>query len=89
MGSAKTNVLDQIKQDLESYIGKKIKLRANRGRKKVIEAEGVLEKTYPKLFVVKLDKTSSVKRMSYTYADVLTKTVELTSEGDHIGTVTG
>lgn len=70
--------LDQIKRDLELCVGKKVKLRANRGRRKVVEAEGILEKTYPNLFVVKLDKDSAVRRMSYTYADILTETVELT-----------
>lgn len=81
----KANSLEEIKQRLEANVGKKIKLRANRGRRKVIEAEGVLEKTYPKLFVIKLDKHSAIKRMSYTYADVLTETVELTIDNNRIG----
>ena len=83
--TAKKNALDQIKQDLESCVGKRVKLRANRGRRKVIEAEGVLEKTYPKVFVVKLGSDSAVRRMSYSYADVLTSTVELTVEDQPIG----
>lgn len=76
------NSIQQIKLDLESCVGKRVKLRANRGRKKIIEAEGVIENTYPKLFVVKLDESHSVERLSYTYADVLTKTVELTVEDE-------
>ncbi len=79
------NPLDQIKLNLEACIGKKIKLKANKGRKKVVEAEGVLENTYPKVFVVKLDKSSAIQRMSYTYADILTETVELTVEDNRIG----
>ncbi len=82
--AAKENVLDQIKLDLDACIGKRIKLKANRGRKKVIEAEGVLESTYPKVFVVRLDSSSSVQRMSYTYVDILTETVELTVEDNPI-----
>lgn len=81
----KKNALELIKQDLESFVGKRVKLRANRGRRKIIEAEGVLEKTYPKVFVVKLNSDSAVRRMSYTYADVLTSTVELTVEDQPIG----
>ena len=53
-------VLEQIKLDLESCVGKRVKLKANRGRKKVVEAEGIIENTYPKLFVVKLDKPNSL-----------------------------
>jgi len=83
----RVNILELIKLDLESYVGKRVKLKANRGRRKVIEAEGVIENTYPKIFVVKLDKSHSVRRMSYTYADVLTKTVELTVDDNIIGDV--
>lgn len=79
--------MDQIKLNLDACIGKKIKLRANKGRKKVVEAEGVLESTYPNIFVIKLDKSSAVKRMSYTYSDILTETVELTVDNNKIGTV--
>lgn len=75
------NTLDEIRQNLESNVGKKVKLRANRGRRRVIEASGVIENTYPKVFVVRLDNDSAVRRMSYTYVDVLTETVELTIEG--------
>lgn len=75
------NALEEIRQSLESSVGKKVKLRANRGRRRVLEAEGIIENTYPKVFVVRLDKDSAVKRVSYTYADVLTETVELTIDG--------
>lgn len=81
------NALEEIKQSLESHIGKKVKLKANRGRRKVIEAEGVIEKTYPKVFVVRLGQDSAVKRMSYTYADVLTETVEVSVGDQRIGVV--
>lgn len=73
------NSLDQIKQDLEPFVGTQVKLRANQGRKRVMEAEGVLEKVYPKVFVVKLnDRPGIVKRVSYAYVDLLTESVELT-----------
>ena len=65
----------------------KIKLKANKGRKKIVEAEGILENTYPNIFVIKLDKSSAIKRLSYTYADILTETVELTIDNNRIGTV--
>lgn len=85
--AAKRNALEQIKRDIEAYVGKPVRLRANRGRRKVIEAEGVIEKTYPKVFVIKLDKNSAIKRMSYTYADVLTETVELVIDDNRVGVV--
>ncbi|HBN94832.1 MAG TPA: Veg protein [Firmicutes bacterium] len=79
------NSLQQIRLDLESCVGKRVKLRANRGRKKIVEAEGVIESTYPKIFVVKLDESHSLERLSYTYADVLTRTVEVMVDDCTIG----
>lgn len=72
------NALEKIRADLESHVGKTVRLKANQGRKKTIEAEGVLEQTYPKIFVVKLTGGSdAVKRVSFSYADILDETVEL------------
>lgn len=69
--------ISDIKKDLESFVGSKIRLKANRGRNRIIEREGVLESTYPNIFVVKLNERKIERRVSYTYADVLTETVEL------------
>lgn len=66
-----------IKKDLELFVGSKIRLKANRGRNRIIERVGVLESTYPNIFIVKLDERKIERRVSYSYADVLTETVEL------------
>lgn len=71
-------VLADIKRDLEPLVGNKIKLRANRGRKKVIEKTGVLESIYPNIFVVRLDEKQVERRVSFSYADILTDAVQLT-----------
>lgn len=75
---ADKNTLAIIRQDLDKYIGKEITLKANRGRKKSIERKGILEKTYPAHFLVRLDDDYFNRRLSFSYADVLTKTVEIT-----------
>lgn len=73
------NALSEIKSALDSYIGKKIRLKANSGRRKTIERTGILEETYPSVFIVKLDEDHhAFERVSYSYADVLTESVELT-----------
>jgi uncharacterized protein Veg len=78
VGLAPKSVLAEIKKDLESHIGEKIKLKANKGRKKVMEREGVLEKTYPSIFIIKIDEADAgERRISYSYADLLTESVEL------------
>ena len=71
-------VLSAIKSDIEEHIGEKVLLKANSGRRKVIVREGVLEKTYPNIFVVKVEGTDNTVRMlSYSYSDILTQTVQL------------
>ncbi|MFS8650419.1 MAG: Veg family protein [Caldibacillus sp.] len=70
--------LSEIKKVLDSNLGKRLLLRANGGRRKTIERTGVLAETYPAVFVVELDpEENAFERVSYSYADVLTQTVEL------------
>lgn len=73
--------LDKIKSDIEDNIGSKIKFASKRGRKKRTVRNGVIESTYANVFVIKLDSynedESLERRVSYTYADILTKNVEL------------
>jgi len=72
------NVMQRIREDLNECLGTILKVRANKGRKIVIENLAVLEETYPHVFVVRVEtKTSSNQRVSYSYADIITKTVEL------------
>ncbi|WP_226038378.1 biofilm formation stimulator Veg [Aquibacillus saliphilus] len=73
---AKTLV--EIKHGLDGQIGKRLKLKANGGRRKTIERYGTLSETYPSVFTVELDQQENAfERVSYSYADVLTETVEL------------
>ena len=74
MGS---NVLEEIRDNVNSYVGREVKVKANRGRRKAIEKEGVLEKTHPNVFVVKIKDNDQIRRLSYSYADLLTDNVEL------------
>lgn len=73
-----TEVVGRIRTDLESLTGTRMRLRANMGRSKILEREGILEQTHPSLFVVRVEeKRDRTARVSYSYVDVLTGTVEL------------
>lgn len=75
----RNNSLAQIRQSVESHIGEKVRLKANKGRKRTTTREGILENAYPSIFVVKIDGGyNSVRRVSYSYSDILTETVEVT-----------
>src|SRR5699024_2504042 len=70
--------LIEIKKGLEDRIGKRIELTANGGRRKTVVRSGVLSETYPAVFVVDLDQEeNALERVSYSYADGLTETLEI------------
>ncbi len=73
--------LIKIKSSLSDNVGNKVRLTARKGRKQTVTREGVIEGTYPSIFIVKLDTPgdfmASERRVSYSYADILTRTVEL------------
>ncbi|NMB00813.1 MAG: ABC transporter permease [Firmicutes bacterium] len=85
MAVEKQTTIEDIKHHLEANLGKKVFIRASKGRRRYLESEGILVETYPKLFVVDLDQSNAVRRRSYTYADVLTETVQITIDDERVG----
>ena len=78
--------LREIKHALDSNLAKRLLLRANGGRRKTIERKGILAETYPSVFVIELDQDQhAFERVSYSYADVLTETVQITFYDDQKG----
>lgn len=74
-----SEALARVKKAVESNVGQKVRLKANRGRKKSYIKEGIIDDTYGNIFTVRVDiDTKSVQTLSYTYSDVLTSNVELT-----------
>lgn len=70
--------LMEIKEQLDSRLGKKVLLTAQAGRKRKTERKGILRETYHSVFVVDLDQEENAfERVSYSYADVLTSSVEI------------
>ncbi|MEX0974568.1 MAG: Veg family protein [Bacillota bacterium] len=73
---AERAAIEAIRERLDSHLGERIKVRASEGRRKIFEREGVLERTYPSIFVVRFEDEES-RHMSWSYIDVLTDTVEI------------
>jgi uncharacterized protein Veg len=65
-----------IKRNIEDHVGDKVTLKANGGRKKILVNNGTIESAHPSIFVVRLDNDIQ-RTVSYSYSDVLTKTVQL------------
>ncbi len=70
--------LVQIKKNIETCIGERVQLKANKGRKKAFIKEGIIENSYPSIFIIKFENEyETTRRVSYSYTDILTKAVEL------------
>ena len=75
-------LVDFIHDTLEEHLGQKLRVRANMGRSKIVESDGLLTQVHPRLFIMEMDrKRGRTARQSYQYVDVLTGTVELSQNG--------
>ncbi len=69
------NSLNEIRKIVEAHLGEKVKVRANKGRKRVEEKYGIIEETYPCLFTIKVIEAGH--KVSYSYVELLTREVEV------------
>ncbi|MEB3429092.1 Veg family protein [Citroniella saccharovorans] len=70
--------LANIKTQVQENIGKKVILRADKGRKRIVTNEGEIISAYPNIFIVRVKNEFDYERnVSYSYSDVLTSTVQL------------
>lgn len=73
------NMIDSIRSEVEEYIGRRVVVKADKGRKRIITNEGVIENAFDDVFTVRINNEFDVERtVSYSYTDVLTSTVKLT-----------
>ncbi len=80
--------LADIKRSLDAHVGKRLQLKANGGRKKTVECEGILSETYHAVFVIELNQEDNAcKRVSYSYTDILTEAVEITFLDDAVAAI--
>lgn len=72
------NRVDEIRDQLKSLEGQRLKVRANMGRSRIVERAGTLVHAHPSLFIIEVEeRRGRTARQSYQYVDVLTGTVEL------------
>ncbi len=76
-------IVTSIHDTLGDLVGQRLKVRANMGRSKIVESEGVLTQVHPQLFIMEVDrKRGRTARQSYQFVDVLTGMVELSRNGE-------
>jgi len=70
--------LEDIKEKFDDLVGERIIITVEAGRRKTKTHKGTLAETYPAVFMVELtDDENSYDRVSFSYADVLTDTIEI------------
>ena len=82
------NRVDEIREELHGLEGKRLKVKANMGRSRIVERTGTLVHAHPSLFIVEVEeRRGRTARQSYQYVDVLTGTVELfdIETGERVG----
>ena len=68
-----------VRSDIQKIIGSKVKLETNKGRHKSVVNRGIVSNVYPSIFTIQLsDGPDPSRKMSFSYTDVLTNTVEIT-----------
>ena len=68
-----------VRNDIQSIIGSKVRLETNKGRHKSVINKGIVSNVYPSIFTVQLsDGNEPARKLSFSYTDVLTNTVEIT-----------
>ena len=69
----------KVRNVMKKHIGSRVVVRCNLGRHKVDVTEGVITETYPSIFLVRVknEAENSFQTVSYSYTDVLTRTVEV------------
>lgn len=72
-------MMNSIKKEVEEALGRNVVVKADKGRKRIVTKEGVLEGAFEDVFTVRVTNNFDVEStVSYTYTDVLTGTVKMT-----------
>jgi len=68
-----------VRSDIQKIVGSKVRLETNKGRHKSVVSSGIVSHAYPSIFTVQLSEGPDTSRkLSFSYTDVLTNTVEIT-----------
>ena len=79
--------LATMKHQLDDHLGQHLTVVEQAGRKKITRRHGTLKETYPAVFVVDLNQDENAfERVSYSYTDLLTKSIEIEFDGNDLAT---
>lgn len=69
--------INQIKNELNNHVGKKVTIKYNLGRNKYEKYNVIIKKLYNNIFLVELTLDNNIFIKSFSYTDVITKTIRI------------
>lgn len=69
--------IDEVKEQLNKHIGSKVIIKHNLGRNKYEKYHVIIKQLYNYVFTVELEDKNNKELKSFSYADVITKTIKI------------
>lgn len=69
--------IEKVKQELNNHIGDVVTIKYNLGRNKFEKYDVVIKELYNHVFLVEVNKEHNSEIKSFSYTDVLTKTIKI------------
>lgn len=69
--------LQEIKEKVNRNIGNDVTIKYNIGRNRIEKYNVKIKETYKNIFIVETNNTNNIEIKSFTYTDVMTKTIKI------------
>lgn len=69
--------LQEIKEKVNNNIGNDVTIKYNIGRNRIEKYNVKIKETYKNIFIVETNNTNNIEIKSFTYTDVMTKTIKI------------
>jgi uncharacterized protein Veg len=69
--------IEDVKQELNNHIGNKVTIKYNLGRNKFEKYDVIIKELYNYVFTVETDNEDNPEVKSFSYSDVITKTIKI------------
>ena len=69
--------LQEIKEKVNENIGKNVTIKYNIGRNRIEKYNVKIKQAYKNLFIVETKNKDNTEIKSFTYADIMTKTIKI------------
>lgn len=69
--------IEKVRKELNDHIGKEAIIKYNLGRNKYEKYDVIIKETYNYVFLVEINNSKNVGVKSFSYSDVITKTIKI------------